>query len=138
MSEDSNGRGTNIAALNQKVIGLEGDVQGLRQDMAAGLASLRTDFVASFERINSKLDARDDRKWAVAPAIAMMMLILAIIGGLGTLSLSPVKEDVARLRYETARTETELIDRDRRIWDFVLKNRSEFDFLRGQLMPLRP
>jgi hypothetical protein len=140
VSEDSNGRGTNIAALNQKVLGLESDVQNIGQRLDAGLANLRQDFVASFERINAKLDNRDDRRWIIAPAIGFMMLVLAIIGGLGTMSLGPVKEDVHRLREDALRlrgeatvTERDLIERDRRLWDFVLRQRSEFDFMRGQM-----
>lgn len=135
MTDDMN-RGTNIAALNQKVIGLESDVQALRHDMSAGLANLRSDFVSSFNQINAKLDNRADLKWLAAPAIAAMMFILAVVGGLGTLSLNPVKEDVARVRAELQTSERELLERDRRIWDQVLKTRSEFDFLRGQLSPL--
>lgn len=135
MTDDMN-RGTNIAALNQKVIGLESDVQALRHDMSAGLANLRSDFVSSFNQINAKLDNRADLKWLAAPAIATMMFILAVVGGLGTLSLNPVKEDVARVRAELQSSERDLLERDRRIWDQVLKTRSEFDFLRGQLSPL--
>lgn len=135
MTDDIN-RGTNIAALNQKVIGLESDVQALRHDMSAGLANLRSDFVSSFNQINAKLDNRADMKWLAAPAIAAMMFILAVVGGLGTLSLNPVKEDVARVRAELQSSERDLLERDRRIWDQVLKTRSEFDFLRGQLSPL--
>lgn len=135
MTDDIN-RGTNIAALNQKVIGLESDVQALRHDMSAGLANLRSDFVSSFNQINAKLDNRADLKWLAAPAIATMMFILAVVGGLGTLSLNPVKEDVARVRAELQSSERDLLERDRRIWDQVLKTRSEFDFLRGQLSPL--
>lgn len=126
----------NMAALDQRVLGLEGDVQALRSDLSSGLSNLRTDFIASFNQINVKLDNRDDRKWLVAPAIAFMMLILAIIGGLGTLSLNPVREDVSRLRAETREADRDLTERDRRLWDAHLKMRTEFDFLRGQLSPI--
>lgn len=128
--------GTNIAALNQKVIGLEGDVQALRHDMSAGLASLRHDFSASFTQINTKLDSRGDIKWLAAPAIALAMLILAIVGGLGTLSLNPVKEDIIRVRHELETTRRDAVETNRRQWDYLSKMRSEFDFLRGQLNPL--
>jgi hypothetical protein len=130
--------GTNIAALNQKVIGLEGDVQALRHDMSAGIANLRHDVTAQFTQINTKLDSRGDIKWLAAPAIALAMLILAIVGGLGTLSLNPVKEDSIRVRHELEMTRRDAVETNRRQWDYISKMRSDFDFLRGQLTPLRP
>lgn len=126
----------NMAALDQRVLGLEGDVQALRADLSSGLTALRGDFVASFNQISSKLDSRDDRKWMLAPAIGFMMFILTLVGGLGTMALLPIKDDVSRIRTEMTATERDLIDRDRRLWDHGLRMRSEFDFLRGQLSPL--
>ncbi len=124
-----------MAALDQRVLGLEGDVQALRHDLSSGIASLRSDFVSSFNQISTKIDNRDDRRWILGPAVGFLMFILAVVGGLGTLSLSPVKERVGELQAEMRATERDLIERDRRLWDHSLKMRSEFDFLRGQLSP---
>lgn len=142
MSEDTS-RGTNIAALNQKVLGLESDVQALGQRLDTGLAALRHDFVASFERINQKLDSRDDRKWMLAPAIGFLMFILTMVGGLGTMALLPIRGDQDTLRgyireakEDRLRALAELHDRDRRMWEQIRDTKSQLDYLRGQLNPL--
>lgn len=142
MTEDT-ARGTNIAALNQKVLGLESDVQALGQRLDSGLSALRQDFVASFERINQKLDSRDDRKWMLAPAIGFLMFILTLGGGLGTMALLPLRGEMDTMRgyireakEDRLRALSELHDRDRRMWDQIRETKSQLDYLRGQLHPL--
>lgn len=150
MANGNGSRGHNIAALNQKVLGLESDVQALGtnvsqlgQRLDQGLTSLRQDFSAALERISNKIDNRDDRKWMLAPAIGFLMFILSLMGGLGTMALLPLRGEIETMRGyiheakdDRLRAINELSDRDRRLWDHQLKMRSEFDFLRGQLSPL--
>jgi hypothetical protein len=127
------------AALDQRMIAVEDDVKALN----VGMQTLRAEFSDGLRGLYQKLDARDDRRWIVAPAIASMMLVLAVVGGLGTLSLNPVKTDLDRLRTEVKSGQRDdkddrrdLAERDRRIWVEVLKTRSDLDYLRGQLNPL--
>jgi outer membrane murein-binding lipoprotein Lpp len=151
MSEDTNGsRGTNIAALNQKVLGLESDVQALGTNVNAlgvrvdqSIASLRQEVSAALDRISSKIDAKDDRKWMLAPAIGFLMFILTLVGGLGTMALLPIRGDQETLRGyireakdDRLRALAELNDRDRRMWDQIRETKSQLDYLRGQLNPL--
>lgn len=139
----SDERGTNIAALNQKVLGLESDVQALGQRLDSGLTALRQDFAASFERVNQKLDNRDDRKWMLAPAVGFLMFILTMVGGLGTMALLPIRSDQETLRgyireakEDRLRELSELHNRDKLMWEQLRQTRSQLDFLRGQLSPL--
>jgi hypothetical protein len=141
MSDDE--RWTNIAALNQKVIGLESDVQTLGQRLDSGLTALRQDFVASFERINHKLDSRDDRKWMLAPAIGFLMFILTMVGGLGTMALLPIRSEQETLRgyireakEDRIRAISELHERDKFMLEQLRQTRSQLDYMRGQLAPL--
>lgn len=120
------------AALNQRVVGLENDVQGLRSDLSTGLSSLRADFMASFNQVNAKLDSRDDKKWLWGPAVGLLTFAIAVVGGLGTMALLPISKELSEAKAELRRVEDMLTDRDRRIWDAVLKQRSEFDYMRGQ------
>lgn len=114
------------AALNQRVVGLESDVQALRTDLSQGLSNLRSDFITSFNQINNKLDEREDKKWLWAPVVGFLAFIVTVVGGLGTMALLPILKDVAELKSDTTETR-------KRTWDFVAKHRSEFDYMRGQL-----
>jgi len=125
-----------LDALDERVHGLEGDVQALGARVDTSLASMRADINLSLERIYGKLDNRDDHRWMWGPIVGSMTLVLLFMGGLGTLSLAPLKEDVAALKVDLHRTQNDYIERDRRIWDSVIKHRSEFDYLRGQLHPM--
>jgi hypothetical protein len=128
------------ATLSTKVAGLEQDVQTLGLRIDGGLEALRRDVTSALRDITGKLDTRGEWKWMLAPAVTFMMFILALVGGLGTMAISPMKEDIMRLRDEAkynreerAKAIDKLEERDRRLWDHHLKMRSEFDFLRGQL-----
>lgn len=152
MSEDANGsRGTNIAALNQKVLGLESDVQALGSNVNAlgvrvdqSIASLRQEVSAALDRISNKIDQRDDRKWMLAPAVGFLMFILTVVGGLGTMALLPLRGELDTLRgyireakEDRLRSLSELHERDRRMWEQLRETRSQLDYLRGQLHPLQ-
>lgn len=109
-----------LIALDQRVGSLESGLATLGRNVDNRLNNLQSDFDNHFQILNDKLDKRDDRRWVWAPAVAIASLILLTIGGLGTLSIIPVKEDVGRIRMELSETKTNL------------------DYLRGQLHPLRP
>lgn len=127
-----------LVVLDQRVRNLEQGISTHSRNVETRFTTLQADFDNHFQILNEKLDRREDRRWVWAPAIAIASLVLVTIGGLGTLSILPIKDDVIRNRADLQALHTDYIERDRRIWDHVLKTKAELDFFRGQLHPIKP
>lgn len=121
-----------FSALRQQVLGLEDDyrelksvVVGLDRKMETGLAA-----------INTKLDDKNKTPWGVI--FSGMAFILAFCMAIGTLAYMPIKSDTDTLkadairRHDQVRLESrqnydQLVTRDQRIWDALLKMQSQVD-----------
>jgi DNA repair exonuclease SbcCD ATPase subunit len=124
-------------ALEQRVYGLEQGISNLDKRIDSDFASLRSDFANAINGINSKLDRAGDIRWIWGPLVGGAMLLLAVVGGLGTLSLNPVKENVASLEARHLRSEREGLERDVRTIELLLKTKERLDVMYGQLHPLQ-
>lgn len=129
------------AALDERVLGLENDVQKIDQKLDSGLNSLRVDFNTAIASIVSKLDAQGKPNWNVI--VAGIGVGITILVTLGTLAYLPIKSDTDSLkseslrRYEQTRNESrtnydQLVTRDQRIWDHVLRMQSQIDRMDGR------
>lgn len=143
--------GERVDGMGKTIGGLEADVQQLglrldnglnaiRKDVNSQLSTLADNFSTSMAGISDKIDKRDDRRWLWPVVVGASAVVLSAVVAVGSLSLGPVREDVAELKRTLREEKAErkdgdrdLIERDRRLWDHAIRMRSEFDFLRGQL-----
>lgn len=110
-----------FAALGQKVEGLDNDYQDLRSHVV----DLAKETKAGFSAIHAKLDERSRTPWG--QIYTGLGLLLAFFSTIGALAYLPIKSEIERV---TAREQYTL--------EKTVGLQREFDFLRGQLHPLKP
>lgn len=150
-----------LAAMDERVGGMQEDIQGLetdvqqlgirldsglnaiRKDLNSSIATIADNFSTSISSISEKIDKRDDKRWLWPVVVSVALLVLSFVTVVGNLSLSPMRENLVELRHalrenkeDRERAINQSIERDRMISDHAQQMRREFDYLRGQLNPL--
>lgn len=110
-----------LAALGQKVEGLDNDYQDLR----GHVVDLAKETKAGFSAIHAKLDERSRTPWG--QIYTGLGLLLAFFSTIGALAYLPIKSDLATLAA-----------REQYALQTTISLQREFDYLRGQLHPLKP
>lgn len=152
-----------LAAVSERVDGMQQDIKALEVDIQnignrfdTSLGNVRKDMNASMALITDKLDRRDDRRWMWPVVVSACSLVLAVTGIIGAMALGPIRDrqaeqllDMRALRLEAKEQSREakaeakeaakdLYERDRRMWDFMLRHRQDFDAVRGLIGQARP
>lgn len=137
-----------IAALQQRMAGVENDIHDIKQSIASGrtetlnaLHASRTETSAALTMIHTKLDQRATTQWG--PIWAGLSVGVAVLGILGASLYAPIRERQAEIQaaFVVALREGKqdrkedidgLVRRDQRIWDSVLDMRRQIDRMEGE------
>lgn len=91
----------NIEAIEQRVYSTERQIREVADQMSSGFADLRRENAANIDKVTSAVSMlskdvaeRNKVQWPVLTGFGV--LILSILGGLGVLSLSPIKDNLAK------------------------------------------
>jgi len=111
-----------IAALQQRMAGVENDIHDIKQSIASG----RTETLSALAAIQSKLESRAAPQWQ---ALGVVLTFCTVVGAL---AYWPIREGMSDTRSLLKEVQQGSVDRDRRLWDNFMESRSRLDKLDGE------
>jgi len=120
-----------ISALDRDMTEFRTALIDLNKKFDQNFSEIAREFRASLQSLSAQVTERSKTPWTVI--WSGIGVAVVIVGMIGAMFYGPLRSELDTIRISNARSYEQLVQRDQRIWDEIIRNIRTLSFIEGSL-----